>query len=145
MIANLRKVVVVVALLARSPGNGARWDPAGPRSRDTVDSVGKAYGTDATGTAPPVADRSGCPGDQFIARVHAGAVPGPQRPSHTSSFPLGSQRYGSEPRDHRDWVRYGLYLFSLPRTVRRTRHRSDELRHRAGSLASGAYRTQGCR
>ena len=124
---------------------GARWDPAGPRSRDTVDSVGKAYGSDATGTAPPVANRSGCPGDQFIVRVHAGAVPGPQRPSHTSSFPLGSQRYGSEPRAHRGRVRYGLYAFRLAGFISRARHRCDERTRRTGSLEGSPQRTQGCR
>src|SRR5205823_3697637 len=61
--------------------------------RDTVDSMGKAYGSDATGSAPPVADRSGCPGDQFIVRVHAGALSGTQRQSDASRVPLSPQRY----------------------------------------------------
>ena len=93
---------------------------------------------------PPVADRSGCPGDQLIVCIHAGTLPGAQWQSDAGSVPLGSQRYGSEPRDHRGRVCYCLHALGLAGFARWARNRRDLRRCRTRRLESGSNGTQGC-
>ena len=62
---------------------------------------------------PAVTCRSGCFSGQPVVCAGAGPIPSAQRESDPSGFSVGSQRYDSEPRDHRGRGGDSLYEFRI--------------------------------
>ena len=123
-------------------GDGTRWYPSNPRSRDPMDGLDQAQRSCASVAPAAIAGGVGRARGQSVLRAHSRPLQAPQWQSDQSRVPVGSKRCHCQRRSCGHRLNYSFPLaLGLARSCCWTRDSRHKCGCSTGSLGSGTRGT----